>query len=551
VAAGEIEQAAERLADAISLASDDDSLADRLAALPPPAPVAARAQSDGQQVLVSWEPSPARAGRVRYRVVRGLARAPVSVTDGTAVVMNTEARSVTDPDALAGAELCYSVFAERGGEVYSAPASTAPMPFAPDVAEVAVAEAEFSVTMSWRSHPGAAGIQVIRWEQGASQDCNQRQDAVDGTPVTASVRGFTDRGLPTGTQYCYRITAIYRTPDGARRLSEGIGVPAVPTPEPGAVTDLTAEVPAGQAPADQPPADLALPDEAGASTAQVVLRWTPPRHGHVQLVRADQAPGWTAGTRVPPADIGGLTDIPGQPEHDADGRAVLAARLPFGRHFVTALTELGRVIVAGRTVPLLLLEPARQAHAERRHDTVALSWVWPGHATDVIVRYPGGELNRSRRAYFDERGCTVSVDRHAVTFAIIAVHEGPNGRQLAAPAWASVVARPVRTNYHISRPWRHPQQRGFQVLAEETVQLPPLVVVQTTGRYCPQDPAEGERIYETGRQLAAPGQPARFSVPLAHQKPGWVACFADPQRSDPDADSILLFPPPEAEMRVP
>ena len=555
-AEGEIEQAAERLAEAIGLASDDDGLADRLAALPPPAPTAASAQLDGQQVRVSWEPSPAHTGRVRYRVVRDLARAPVSATDGTEVVTHTGARSVTDLDAPAGADLCYSVFAERGGAVYSAPASTAPLPFAPDVAEVSVTEAEFSVTMSWRAHPGADGIHVVRWEQGAGQDRDEPQDAADGIPVSASMRGFTDRGLRTGTQYRYRITAVYRAPDGARRLSDGIDVPAVPTPEPGAVTDLTEDLSAErvhpeQVPANEVPAEGVPADEAATSTAQVVLRWTPPRHGHVRLVRADQASDWRVGTRVPPADLAGLTDIPGQPEHDTGGRAVLAARLPFGRHFVTPLTELGRVIVAGNTVPLLLLEPARDAHAERRHDTVELSWVWPRDATDVIVRHPGGELHCSRRAYFDEGGCIISVSRHEFTFSIIAVHQGPDGRQTGPPAWVTVPARLAAVHYHIGRSRLHPRQRVVQVSAEETVQLPPLVAVQTTGHYPPRDPAEGERIHQIGRQHVDPGQPVPFTVQLAHQNPGWLGCFVDPQHSDPDADPILLFPPPADEMRVP
>ena len=127
---------------------------------------------------------------------------------------------MTDPDAPAGADLCYSVFAERGGAVYSAPASTAPLPFAPDVAEVSVTEAEFSVTMSWRPHPGADGIHVVRWEQGAGQDRDEPLDAAvsaaaDGTPVSASMRGFTDRGLRTGTQYL--LPDHRRLPDPGRR----------------------------------------------------------------------------------------------------------------------------------------------------------------------------------------------------------------------------------------------------------------------------------------------------------------------------------------------
>jgi len=548
-AQGETEQAAERLAEALGLARDDDVLADRLAALPPPAPAAARAQLTGHQVLVSWEPSPAHAGRMRYRVLRGLGRAPVSATDGTVVVTGTEACTVIDAETPAGAEVCYSVFAERGGAAYSAPAGTEVFPFVPDVADVDVVEAEFSVTVSWRSHLGAEGIDVVRWAPGPGRDGDEPA-AADGTAVAASMRGFTDDGLRPGTQYRYRITAVYRAPDGARRLSAGIVVPAVPTPEPGPVTDLTVAVVTAGVAADRVPTDGVPVDVVGPLTAPVVLSWTPPRHGQVRLVRAEHAPGWPARTRVTP-DPDTLTDIPGQPEHDADGRAVLRTRLPFGWHFVAALTELGRGVVAGNTVPLLLLEPARDAHAERRHGTVELSWVWPRDATDVIVCHPGGELACSRRAYFDEGGCPISMDRHAVTFSIIAVHQGPDGRQMAPPTLVSVPARKAAVHYHIRRSRLHPRQRVVEVSAEEDVQLPALVTVQTTGRLPPTDPAGGERIHETGRRTAGPAQPVPFTVQLAHRDPGWVACFVDPLRSDPEADPILLFPPPADEMRVP
>ncbi len=124
-------------------------------------------------------------------------------------------------------------------------------------------------------------------------------------------------------------------------------------------------------------------------------------------------------------------------------------------------------------------------------------------------------------------------------------------RQTAPPAWVTVPARQAAVHCHIGRSRLHPRQREVRVSAEETVQLPPLVAVQTTGQSPPRDPAEGERIHEIGRQQVDPGQPVPFTVQLAHQNPGWLGCFVDPQRSDPDADPILLFPPPAGEMRVP
>jgi hypothetical protein len=533
---GETEKAAGQLAQALRLAADDETLASQLAALPPPAPGPALAQLDGQQVLITWAPSPARAGQVRYRVMRHLARAPVSAADGTAVVTQVSECSATDPAPPAGADLYYSVFADRGAEVYSLPAAAARLRFAPDVAGIEVAEAETSITASWPQPPqGTEAVDVVRWEPQPGQDDDELPAAGAGTAVPAGLTGFTDRGLATGTRYRYRITVVYRAPDGALRRSGGIVVPAVPLPEPTAVTDLTWEV---------------LAEPATAPTAPVMLSWTPPRHGQVRLVRAADPPGWPAGTRVHP-ERGALTGIPGQPRQGGDGRAVLPARLPFGRHFVTPLTESGRMVVAGRTTEIMLVAPAGQPRATRRQDEVTLSWDWPDDATDVLIRHPGGETRCSRRDYFEGGGCKIPVGRGEVTLGIVAVYDGAGGRVTAAPASVPVPGRPAQAPYSIRKRPARRGQRVVEVAAEDLVRLPPLVIVQTTGRYPPTSPDQGERIHEVAGLRAGPGQAARIAVTLAHRKPGWLACFIDPQHHDPDADVAVLIQPPADQMRVP
>jgi hypothetical protein len=540
--AGRIEEAAERIAEAIALARDDDVLASRLSALPPPAPRAICAQPNGPGVLVTWEPSPARAGRVRYRVVRGEALAPVSAADGMTVVAHTEASSATDAQPPAGVRLRYSVFADRGGDVCSPPAEAPPLVFVPDVTSISVTEKETSVAVSWRVHGGAEGVRVVRREQRPGQEAQGPRDADDGTAMPASLIGFTDCGLRTGTEYLYRITAVYRAPDGRRRLSAGVVVSGTPEHEPDPVTDLAAEVPDA--------------DGSVASGVPVVLRWTPPRHGQVRLVRADHPPSWPAGMRAPPQ--AGLSEIPGEPGTAPDGRAILRVTLPFGLHYITPLTESGQATVAANTAKIRLVEPVRDPRAIRMsdtallaHDTVLLTCAWPDDATGIIVRYPGGELTCSRRAYFEEGGLTVPVDRHAAEFWVVAAHHGPDGCLTAPPAMTSVPARPVAVHYEIRRPALRRRQRMVQVSAEETTRLPPLVMVQAAGSYAPAGPAEGQRIHETEGQLCQPGQPVRITVSLRQLRPGWLACFVDPDRIDPDADPVLLFHPPADQMRIP
>ena len=99
------------------------------------------------------------------------------------------------------------------------------------MAGIEVAETETAITISWpQPPPGTESIDVIRWEQRPGRDDDEPPDAGTGTTVPAGLTGFTDRGLATGTHYLYRITALYRAPDGALRRSSGIVVPAVPVP---------------------------------------------------------------------------------------------------------------------------------------------------------------------------------------------------------------------------------------------------------------------------------------------------------------------------------
>ena len=190
--------------------------------------------------------------------------------------------------------------------------------FTPEVTDLLVAAADTSVAASWRPHPGADGVFVVRREN----DPPQGRD--DGTAVEASLTGFADAGLRTGTEYYYRIVTCYRAPDGQRRdLSRGRR-PAVPEPVPRAVTDLDV--------ADQ---TLSGP---GAGVPVILASWTPPPYGQVRLVHSDQPPPWPTGTRLTPADSAGLRDIPGVPRRGTDGRDVLELRLPPGHHHLLVLT---------------------------------------------------------------------------------------------------------------------------------------------------------------------------------------------------------------------
>ena len=180
-----------------------------------------QAEPDGNRVRISWEPSAAAAGSVHYLVARGRGQEPRSPAQGVTVVTGTERCDATDDEAPAGTDLFYSVFAARGA-AWSRPAVAGLAVFTPDVADVSVSYADTSVAASWRPYPGTDTVHVVRREG------RQPRGPDDGTEVEASLTGFADTGLRSGTEYWYLIVASYAV-DGGRLHAAGVPARAVPS----------------------------------------------------------------------------------------------------------------------------------------------------------------------------------------------------------------------------------------------------------------------------------------------------------------------------------
>jgi hypothetical protein len=523
MARGRPEQAVRLLTEALGLARDDESLAARLAAVPPPPPRQAVARPDGDHVTLTWEPSPALAGQLYYRVMRGQDLAPGSPAAGTAVVTRLAQCFVTDTEAPPGAELFYSVFASRGGEAWSAPAVTPAAMFTPDVREVSVRTTASSVTATWRLHPAAESVLVAR------RDDRPPKGPGDGTTVMASATDFTDTGLRTGARYYYWIAAVYRAPSGRRRHAAGWVEPVVSEPAPKAVTDLGTRT--------------------SADGASVLASWTRPGYGQVRLALADKPPPWPAGTLLRPEQTARLPLVREIAQRAGDGRDVVALRPPPGRSSLFALTMGHNVAAVGNAVEVRLAEPVRSLSAHRMQDEVRLAWVWPDDATDAVVRWPGHERRCSRRAYGDEGGVTITAGPAETAVEVHAVYPQPGGRLIAPGVLVRVPARGVAVHYRIRRISRlRPRQRLIELSAERETQLPALVVVESTGDYAPDDAAEGDTLQRIGPQPITATVPVRIPVEVT-RRPTWLACFTDPA-SGANAQPILLFPPPAEEMRI-
>jgi hypothetical protein len=519
------EVAAQLLAEALAIARDDTDLSGRLAALPPPSPHAPVIQLNGNHVSLAWEPGPALAGQIHYRVMRGEGLVSRSPGEGTPVVTRTVQCFVTDLEAPPGAELFYSIFAGRGGQAWSPPAVTPPVRFTPDVTDLVLEADATSVTASWQVHPAAEGVEVTR------RLARPPTGPQDGTAVPALPSGFTDAGLRTGAEYYYRITVRYRSPDGQHRHSAGLVTRAVPEPVPQAVTDLEAS-----ASGDQDPV--------------IVARWTPPDHGQVRLALFGQPPPWPAGTALRPGEAAGLHAVPGVTRTDPDGRHSQRLRPPPGRQYLVAVTVGRNAAVAGHAVEVRLAEPVRDLCAVRLHDEVRLSWIWPDDAIDALVLWAGREQSCSRRSYRDDGGMMIAVGPGETAVEVRARFQQPGGLLAAPGIIEHVPGRPVAVSYRIHRTGRlHPRRRLIELSAERAADLPALVVVESDGAYAPDHPDQGEPVQRIKPQPITPDHPVTIEAEATH-RPVWLACFADPVVSGEQPQQVLLFPPPAEEMRV-
>jgi hypothetical protein len=528
LARGQRELAAARLADALEMATDDPALTERLIALPPLPPRNVGATMEGRDVRVTWEASAVLAGRLRYRVMRGQDGALASPSAGTAVSTQTTQNHAVDEGAPPGTDLFYSVFAfygilaDRIGDACSPPAVTGPVVLAVDVTSLHVTAGASSVAASWRPPPGARAILVRR---GVGRP---PRGAGDGTPVEASLTGFTDTELQIGTEYFYRISVSYQASDGHRHHSPGVVVSAMPSPEPEPVTDLIVTV-------------------AGNGVPATVATWTPPRHGEVRLVASDAPPRWPVGSRVTPQEAASFRELPGVPRRGSDARDALELTLPSGRHYIVPLTTGGNTVVVGNAAEAELAEPVRGLVAERMHDCVRLAWEWPRGATEAVIRWADGEHRCSKRVYDDEGGVTVTVGHVETLIEVRAVYPHRGGPLTAPPAAVPVPARGVAVRYRIRRGGMfRRRRRTVELFPERATCLPAIVIVQSTGPYVPDDPADGETLLRIEPQPVTPQRRVRVAVDV-RKGPGWLACFTDPAAPD----TVLVFHPPAKEMRLP
>jgi hypothetical protein len=516
------EEVAKLLADAVETAGDDDRLRARLARMPPPPATGVQAGVEEHRVTVRWSPSLARTGAIRYRVVRATGRPAVSASGGTHVA-ETEVNEAEDGRPPAAAPTYYTVFAGRGGQAWSAGASSEPITLVPEVTELVLAADERSVTGSWRIHPDTVEVEVTRTssERGASP-------APVALPAGVPA-GFVDTAVRIGTSYEYRVVAVYRDPSGRRRPAAGVVASASPQRAPTPVRDLSVELQPGRV----PPSALAS--------------WTPPAGGSVQVLSATVEPPWPEGATVPRGEaISYGRSLPGASAGGgaSGARASVSVPVRHGRLFLTAVTFGPDHAVVGNTVTLSLVDPVTSLQARRLGDSAALRWIWPSGATAARVRWwpnaEGGDRaaadaeigdvrDVSHREYADDGGVAIGVGPGSVNVSVQTVATGPDGETLSLPVTTVVAGRAPEVAWALRRTGFPGRRRFWLVLScEQPCRVPALVVVRARRGRLPGGPHSGRRVAEIAPRDLPPGTAAPIPLGAAgggRVKAAQLACF--------------------------
>ena len=449
------EETARLLAEAARLAGDDGDLAARLGRIPPPPVTGVEVRAEHGRVAVRWQPSPARTGRISYRVVRHAGSAAVSPDDGDPVA-DTTANTAVDAAPPVARPICYSVFAIRASTT-SPGAAAEPVTLLPPVDGLALSAEGISVTGVWQPHPEVAEVTVVRARVDGS-GAGQRIATAPG-PAT----GFVDGAVELGCSYSYRVTAVYLGPAGERLEGPAVTRHVVAEHAPSPVTDLRAEL---------------VP---GGDPARMRLSWTGPTGGRVEIRRAAAEPPWHPGEPVTLAAVdgyGGPVRLAARSTGSGGCEAIVPAGQ--GRFVLAAVTRGSGRAVAGNSVTLELAETVTGLRARRQGDTIHVAFLWPEGIHEVRVDWStpddAGTRAWTRRAYQDEGGVVLSPGPARTEISVRTVVRERHVELLSAPVVADVPGRPPRVTWWLERS-RLPRPRRLLVLSvDQPCEIPVLVL---------------------------------------------------------------------------
>lgn len=527
--AGKAEVAFDKLTEALGFCSDFQPALHALASSPPPAPSGLKVTLDGATAQLSWSKDPAQ-GRVSYRILRKTSGAPMGPKDGIAIgeVQTTTCKDTSVPP---GIPLYYSVFAIRAGVPSAVAASSGPHLRLADPEEVTVEAGDCQAIIRWKRPNGCSSVEVWR-ERGHIPTAPGM-----GSRVTVSGDSVDDRGLMNGTLYGYLIVACFTDPANARAVirAPGVAVEATPVALPPAVQDLRAR----------------------REDRTVILQWTPPALGEVQIRQTRLVPTHTLGRIIPMSNA----DQIGTPVR-AVGRSKAQTTIAGqGRIFFIPLSVVSQTAVLGTPIAVTTLDPVANLQSERQGDVISLTWDWPAGAAEALVAWDHDscpespeDMRGGRRVVthseYDRHGLwalrKAAHARHCFT-VFVRDHEAdiysPGATVIEASGLEAQVTYTVLTRRSMIR--RTVQDAWIELRTRDNVHtLPALLVVLKQGIQ-PLRPDDGQTLVSL-EHLTFENGTARIDLP-PNGASGYVKLFFKDGRH---ARGIRLLPADMEQLRI-
>ena len=477
----------------------DDRIDAALERCRPAAPAAVTAEAREGRVVLSWKPSTSTVGRIGYRVSRA----------GAVLGDDISACEFTDDRPPGGVPLAYSVHALRDGNP-SARATAAPaVTVLGEVLDLEVRGGADSVSGRWRLPEGAIGALVTR----------------GGVTVgDAHSTSFVDDDVVPGTSYDYQVRARYRFPDGSAGLSNGVHATARCQEVPVAVTDLV----------------------VGFDQQELVIRWTPPPRGEVEVLELRQ------GKDIPEPGLVSLAVARryGVPVRVAgfSGRGQLrgTVSVPGQRHTLIPITVLGELAAVGQACEVDVRQGAVEAlRLDRYGATVRVTWEWPPGATAARVVWrksakpsgpadPRGSALDVTRVEYDSRGVSISVPEGDYWFGVC-TSLSSDGVASFGPLAFRRESTTSSVRYEITR--RALFARGRRTLVVNGDQEVPGVVLLAKSGVRPMNADDGEVLLRL--EGGEPPRVEEFEVPAHLRRPVHLRAFSQ------DARIVLVPTDPE------
>lgn len=203
------------------LISDSDELNQSVKKFPPDEVPAFRSKRIGDEITLSWKPSPS-IGEISYQVVRKENTYPNGPTDGMSVYTGKEL-TFTDSDAPKNTVLYYSVFAVRIGVHSKATRLEEAIAIVGKVTNLKAIGGDGMITLSWIKAPTVTEIRLYKY---CGFERPQDDGAYELVPCTR-LDGLTINGLTNGSNYWFAISAGH-TLNGKTYFSEKVYLSAVP-----------------------------------------------------------------------------------------------------------------------------------------------------------------------------------------------------------------------------------------------------------------------------------------------------------------------------------